>query len=164
LGGGSSNSAYFMILLNKILKLDISKTNLAVIGKQIGFDTAFFVYEYKSANVSGNGEIVQEFNEPVGFDKFAKTINITTPNIQCSTPDVYKCYKENFYETINIEEANKLFETPSQDILKNYDANYLNDLFKSACFLYPQLKTYQTKNNYFSGSGSSFFSIKIVQE
>jgi len=157
LGGGSSNGAYFMMLLNDVLNLGISKDELANISVAIGFDTPFFVYGYKSANVSGKGEIIEQFIEPSGFDWFIKDIKITTPNIQCSTPNVYKTYKEKFYNPISQDEAEELFALSSQELICKYDKNYLNDLYKSATFLHPKLLEYAKDNNYFSGSGSSFF-------
>ena len=157
LGGGSSNGAYFMILVNDALSLNISKDELAKMSVSIGFDMPFFVYGYKSANVSGKGEIINEYKEPKGFDEFMRAIKITTPNIQCSTPNVYKTYKERFYNPISYKEAEGLFTLSSQELIGKYDKSYLNDLYKSATFLHPKLLEYATENNYFSGSGSSFF-------
>ena len=63
LGGASSNVACFLKLTAKVLKLKIPKANLVKIAKEIGSDVSFFMHEYQSANVSGFGEIVEEFND-----------------------------------------------------------------------------------------------------
>ena len=63
LGGGSSNCATFLNMVNQACNLNLSKEELAKIGSNIGADVPFFVYEFDSANVSGIGEIVEEFNE-----------------------------------------------------------------------------------------------------
>ena len=61
LGGGSSNCATFLNMVNQACNLNLSKEELAKIGSNIGADVPFFVYEFDSANVSGIGEIVEEF-------------------------------------------------------------------------------------------------------
>ena len=51
----------------------------------------------------------------------------------------------------------------SIDILNNIkDPTKLNDLYKAALLVYPELKKYQKEGYYFSGSGSSFF--KVLDE
>jgi len=45
----------------------------------------------------------------------------------------------------------------SKDILQTYSTSTLNDLFKPALDLYPDLYSYQKPNWFFSGSGSTFF-------
>ncbi len=157
LGGGSSNAASFLKLINNTLSLSLDKNTLLSIGNQLGADVAFFITENESANVAGIGEIVKKFDE--------KTIklNTITPSIKCQTPKVYKKFRENLeknYDKIiskNKELAKELETMKSTDILKNFDICSLNDLFSPAIELYPKLKQYQEEGYFFSGSGSSFF-------
>ena len=84
LGGGSSNCATFLNMVNQACNLNLSKEELAKIGSNIGADVPFFVYEFDSANVSGIGEIVEEFNEE------SLNIEVITPKIPCDTTKIYK--------------------------------------------------------------------------
>ncbi|MDQ1245131.1 MAG: 4-diphosphocytidyl-2-C-methyl-D-erythritol kinase [Campylobacterota bacterium] len=154
LGGGSSDAATFLKMCNEVLHLGLSLNELALIGLKVGADVPFFIYGYDSANVSGIGEIVEEFQEEL------LDIEVITPKIEISTPKVYGVYREHFYNPINGFEAEKLKKTASLDILKNMSADEANDLFKPALELYKELKNHYRHGYYFSGSGSSFFRVK----
>ena len=157
LGGGSSNCATFLNMVNQACNLNLSKEELAKIGSNIGADVPFFVYEFDSANVSGIGEIVEKFDEGI-FE-----IETFTPNIKCNTSEIFRIFRENFYKQISKEEAKKLLNMKSLDILKTLDIKKANDLYEPALSLYPQLNDYAKDNWYFSGSGSSFFRINNVK-
>ena len=151
LGGGSSDAATYLKMCNSVLHLGLSLNELATIGMSVGADVPFFIYDYDSANVSGIGEIVEEFNEPLlRFD-------IYTPKVEISTPKVYISYRDNFYNPINQELIEKFKNTSSLDILKNFTPLEANDLFAPALHEYKHLKKYQKDTYFFSGSGSSFF-------
>ncbi len=152
LGGGSSDAATYLKMCNEVLHLGLSLNELATIGLKVGADVPFFIYGYNSANVSGIGEIVEEFKEPLlSFD-------IYTPNIEISTPKVYKSYRENFYNPILNAEVQRLKQTNSLDILDFLKPKEANDLFAPALKEYEELKKHHKKGYFFSGSGSSFFS------
>ena len=151
LGGGSSDSATYLKMCNEKLDLNLSDDELASIGLKVGADVPFFIYGYDSANVSGIGEIVEEFKEPLlEFDTY-------TPEVQISTPKVYKSYRENFYNPINDDEVKYYTSLKSEDALKTKTPKELNDLFAPALKEYKELKQYQKDGYFFSGSGSSFF-------
>jgi len=157
LGGGSSDGATYLQMCNEVLHLGLSLNELAQIGLEVGADVPFFIYGYKSANVSGIGEIVEEFKEDLlNFD-------IYTPKIEISTPKVYTIYRENFYNPIDKSKEDELKKTSSLDILNNFSADEANDLFKPAIKEYPKLKKHHKDGYYFSGSGSSFFRIKVKE-
>ena len=79
LGGGSSNCATFMIMVNELCNLNLTKDQLSAIGATIGADVPFFIYEYDSANVTGIGEVVTQFDEePLDIETF-------TPKVECNT-------------------------------------------------------------------------------
>ena len=153
LGGGSSNCATFLNMVNQACNLNLSKEELAKIGSNIGADVPFFVYEFDSANVSGIGEIVEEFNEE------SLNIEVITPKIACDTGKIYKNFREKFYKELNKDEVKELFVTNSKDILKKFSINEANDLYFSALDLNGDLKKFEKDNWFFSGSGSSFFKI-----
>ena len=153
LGGGSSNAATFLIMVNKYCNLNLSKDELCQIAFRIGADVPFFVYEYDSANVTGIGEVVRKFEEEL------LNIDTITPNIKCNTGEIFKIFREKFYKQISKEESNRLLNMKSIDILKELSIKDANDLYEPSLSLYPQLSEYAKENWYFSGSGSSFFKV-----
>ena len=153
LGGGSSDAATYLKMCNNVLNLGLSLNELALIGLKVGADVPFFVYGYASANVSGIGEVVEEFEEEL------LEIETYTPKIEISTPRVYKVYREDFFAPIDGFEVQRLKETPSIEILKTMSANEANDLFKPAFQEYKELKEHYKHGYFFSGSGSSFFRV-----
>jgi len=147
LGGGSSDAAAFLKLVNEKSDLKLSTEELVKIGNRLGSDVAFFIYGYDSANVYGRGDIVEKFDEE------PLDINVFTPPVECSTPAVYREYKEKFFNPADTEFDSR----KSLELLQNHTPAELNDLFKPALNLYPDLYKY-TDKGYFTGSGSSFFS------
>ncbi|NPA60162.1 MAG: 4-(cytidine 5'-diphospho)-2-C-methyl-D-erythritol kinase [Epsilonproteobacteria bacterium] len=153
LGGGSSDGATYLHMCNEVLHLGLSKNELAKIGMKVGADVPFFIYGYDSANVSGVGEIVEEFKEEL------LELKIFTPKVEISTPKVYTSYRENFYNPIDGFETQRLKELNSKDALLSMSADEANDLFKPALHEYKELKEHYKYGYYFSGSGSSFFTL-----
>jgi len=149
LGGGSSDAAAFLRLVNEKSGLNLDKEKLLEIGKKIGSDVAFFIEDVDVADVYGRGDIV------VPRDEKTLNLEIFTPPIECSTPDVYKMYKERFFNPMPTD----LDKKKTKEILKNYSPTELNDLLQPALMLYPELNRYLDKG-FFSGSGSSFFKLK----
>ena len=152
LGGGSSNAATFLLMVNDELNLNIKRENLMQIASKIGADVAFFVSGYKAANVSGIGEIIEEFDDEV------PNLNIFTPNVFCSTPMVYQEFRSNFLQYIDVNAAKKMQNLKSAELLEIYKNEELNDLFAPCFKLYPQMNEFRDK--FLSGSGSSVFSVK----
>ena len=154
LGGGSSNAATFMIMVNEVCNLKLSKNELCDIAVKIGADVPFFVYEYDSANVTGIGEIVEKFEEK------SLNIKVFTPKIQCNTGQIFKSFRQKFYKQITKEHKDKLLVLKSKEILELLNPYEANDLLEPAIDSHSQLKSYIKENFYFSGSGSSFFSLE----
>ncbi len=153
LGGGSSDAAAFMHMCNKYCGLGLGEQTLLTLGVKVGADVPFFLSAHHSANVGGIGEIITPFEEkPLDF-------TLIHPGIACCTPQVYQKFRRDYFKTIEPAFAKKLKTMPSAAILKAYDAYTLNDLFAPACDLRPKLKEYSGPGRFFSGSGSSFFSV-----
>jgi len=149
LGGGSSDAAAFLRLVNEKSGLNLSKEELKKIANKIGSDVAFFIEDVDVADVYGRGDIV------IPRDEKALDLEIFTPPIECSTKEVYNAYKQRFF---NPKESD-FDKKETLELLQNYKPSELNDLLKPALFLYPDLYKYQDYG-YFSGSGSSFFRLK----
>ena len=151
LGGGSSDAAAFLRLVNKEAKLNLSKEELVEIGKKIGSDVAFFIYDYDSANVYERGDVVEKFDEE------ALDLEIFTPPLECSTAEVYKTYKQHFFNPSPTDFDKK----NSKELLTSFSPMQLNDLMQAAFMRYPALYKYQDRG-FFTGSGSSFFVEKNI--
>ena len=154
LGGGSSDAAAFLKMCNEVCDLRLAVEELSDIGAKVGADVPFFVYGYKSANVTGVGEIVEKFDEE------SLHVNTFTPRIEISTPAVYKEYSQNFYAPLSKEKIVTILQTPSSEILLKLTREEANDLYLPAKKLYPSLIEYERDGWFFSGSGSSFFQTK----
>ena len=151
LGGGSSNAATFLLMTNKELSLNLSKKELAQIGLKVGADVPFFIYGYKSANVKGIGEVVEEFDEK-DID-----LEILPTGIECSTAKVFQKFRSDFFKITAIENIEALFETDSLTLLKTLKPVNANDLLEPALSLCPTLEESKKENYFLSGSGSTFF-------
>lgn len=153
LGGGSSNCATFMIMVNEVCTLNLTKDELARIAISIGADVPFFVYEYDSANVRGIGEIVERFDEEI------LDIEVITPQVKCNTKEIFEVFRDKFYKEINKKEEKELVNLKSKQILRKLTIFEANDLYSPALSLNDGLKKYEKKAWFFSGSGSSFFKV-----
>ena len=156
LGGGSSDAATYLKMCNNVLDLGLSLNELATIGLKVGADVPFFIYGYESANVSGIGEVVEQFEEEL------LSIETYTPKIEISTPKVYQTYRADFYEPIDGFKTQELKEMSSLEAMRLMSADEANDLFKPALREYKELQNHYKHGYYFSGSGSSFF--RVIQE
>ena len=154
LGGGSSNAATYLKMCNEVLHLGLSLNELAKIGLEVGADVPFFIYGYDSANVSGIGEVVEEFKEEL------LNFEIYTPDVKISTPKVYQTYRADFYAPIDGFQREELKKRNSQEVLQTMDVKEANDLFSPALQEYKELIDNYKHGFHFSGSGSSFFKIK----
>ncbi|QOR61578.1 4-(cytidine 5'-diphospho)-2-C-methyl-D-erythritol kinase [Sulfurovum sp. ST-21] len=155
LGGGSSDAAAFIRLVNEVCSLDIPVETLAELGSRVGADLPFFIYNYPSANVSGFGELVEAFEEET------LPLELFTPDIGCDTALVYKTFKQHLLNDITLCSFTGWEKYRSKDLLELIaDPVMLNDLYAAALIAYPELKKRAPESWFFSGSGSTFFRIK----
>lgn len=149
LGGGSANAAAFLLCVGK--QFAISRQDLMSIAPKIGSDVSFFVSEYRSANIGGTGQIVEELIED-------HTYEIFTPSFSCQTKAVYEAFDAFASPYLKSDFLN----LSSLDLLKRYHMEELNDLYLPATKVYPKLVEVAKELGdgwFFSGSGSSFFRI-----
>lgn len=156
LGGGSSDAATFLLMLNEKAALGLTCEDLMRIGAKVGADVPFFVSGYQSANVRGIGEIVEPFEEE------CLEVEVVTPSLFCNTALVYKTYREYFMQTMKHDEATEMLGMKSDKLIEIFSRVDLNDLFLPALKAYPRLKEFAKEGWCFSGSGSSFF--KLVEK
>lgn len=144
MGGGSSNAATTLLVLNKLWDLALPKNELLKLGRSLGADVPFFIYG-ENAMATGIGEILSPVEiSPQYFVIVKPSFHIPTKNI---------------FNQLNLD-SNTINEI-------NITSEYLisskeNDLLPVAIKLYPQLK--EIVNNLQSygdvamtGSGSAVF-------
>ncbi len=160
LGGGSADAGGLLYHLNQIFDLRLNLEELFTIGSLVGADTNFFISQYKSANATSYGEVIENFEEEPLEDR----LEIYVPdNLFCSTKAVYQAYKP---QTC-FSQAKEWLKKPSLECLKTYDRSELNDLLKPALLTHQALKDIESqlgKEWFFSGSGSAFFRLKPIQK
>lgn len=177
LGGGSSDGAAFLRLVNKELNLKISQENLMKMGANLGCDVPFFLSGFEAANVSGVGEILAEFEDEI------PPLNFKFPQISCDTRAVYgefdgvnlggnsgenlgfcgdlsgnlgeNATTPSFAENLKLA---KIYENQSSaQLLQSEKNTALNDLFVPCVNLYPKMAAFLEQGYFLSGSGSSVF-------
>ena len=152
LGGGSSDAAFMLIMLNKLFNLDLSELELFNYAKNLGSDCPFFIINQFS-QVSSNGDVIK----PINFNFDGYYIVILKPDVSCSTRDIFSKYHLN----------------KKCDLLIKFDKNpiywkkeLVNDLESVTFSIHPELK--DIKNYLYnkgaiyasmSGSGSSVYGI-----
>ncbi len=153
LGGGSSDGAFFIKLLNEKLQLNLSFGELHHYAKQLGSDCSFFVNN-KPSYATGKGDQMEQIN----IDLSGKFIFLVYPNIFISTPDAYA-------GIIPLQKSKDL-ENRIQLPIKEWKDTIFNDFENSIFNKYPLLET--IKNEFYkqgavyasmSGSGSAMFGI-----
>ena len=153
LGGGSSDTAFTLILLDKIFSLNLPKNKLIEMSSQLGSDCAFFI-ENKPCFAYEKGNIMETINLDLKNYKFI----IIKPNINISTTEAYKnIFFDDNTESLKIQ-INKPVETWRDNIFNDFEKY----IFKS----YPEIKKikeffYQKGAIYasMSGSGSAVYGI-----
>ncbi len=154
LGGGSSDAAFFIELLNKKFELKLTEKERLAIASQLGSDCAFFIHNQPLlAQEKGN-----VFSQ-VKLDLSNFFILIIYPNIHSNTKEAYEgitpnLSKNNLKNIIEKEPIinwkNTLINDFETSIFKRYPA--IGELKKS---LYKQGALYAAM----SGSGSAVFGI-----
>jgi|TARA_B110000503_G_C7117889_1_gene401165 4-diphosphocytidyl-2-C-methyl-D-erythritol kinase len=82
IGGGSSNAATTLLVLNKLWGCHLSQTKLSTLGLTLGADVPIFIHG-KTAFAEGVGEKLQQVSLPT------KTYLVLFPNSHVSTADIF---------------------------------------------------------------------------
>lgn len=155
LGGGSSDAAFALKMLNELCGLELSDDQLASYAARLGSDCAFFIYNRPMIG-EGRGEILSDHELPsiVDYD-----LQVLTPEgVAVSTKDAYGGIRPH------------LPEVPLRDALKlpveKWDGVLVNDFEETVFAKYPELAAikrslYDSGAVYasMSGSGSALFAL-----
>lgn len=159
LGGGSSNAAVALVLLNNFFRLELPIDVLKTYAAELGSDCAFFI-DSKPAQAQGRGEIL----ENIDLDLSAFTIAIVKPlkmsdgQTGVSTPFAYSLVKPDVERVA----LSKIISLPVNEWRKKL----INDFEKPISEKYPEIadiigKLYSAGAVYaaMSGSGSACFGL-----
>ena len=156
LGGGSADCAATLRLLNNAYQNCFDDKDLVAMASELGSDIVGCL-KSKILRMTQTGNSIVEINDDVTFLKNYKAI-IITPDIICSTPQIYKHYDVVGRATHEGVEAPKDFASLTD--------NFHNDLEIAAFDLIPELREFKKHieslvGNTFllAGSGSSIFCI-----
>lgn len=155
LGGGSSDAAAVLQLLNKKFNLNISVEALQHYALALGSDCPFFILN-KASIATGRGEILKE----TSIDLSPYKIMIVHPGIHVSTAKAFSDLDESGFSL-----AGKLGVALREDI-SQWKNTIKNDFEKTVFAQYPELKELRDKMyensalySAMSGSGSSIYGI-----
>ena len=153
LGGGSSDAAHALMMLNQMFDLGLPQTQLAGLASTLGADCAFFVYN-RPMLATGIGDVLS----PVAVDLSGKTLLLVKPPVGVDTRTAYS-------RVVPAEPAVSLADTISLP-LSSWDGLLNNDFEPSVFAAVPQLWLIKARlldagAQYaaMSGSGSTVFGI-----
>jgi 4-diphosphocytidyl-2-C-methyl-D-erythritol kinase len=155
LGGGSSDGAFVIRLLNQYFKLNISIKDQLNFAAKLGSDCPFFIYSQPCLG-SGRGEILK----PINFSLSGYWIVLVKPDLHISTAEAFAKIKPKGSGTPDSVEA--IISKP----IGQWQGALINDFEDSLFPIYPILLSIKEKlisngAEYasMSGSGSTLFGI-----
>ncbi len=154
LGGGSSDAAFALKMLNDLCALGLTEAQLAQYASRLGSDCAFFVYNRPMIG-EGRGEILTDYL----LDLSGYELKVLTPEgISVSTADAYRGIIPRIPEMTLREVLSKPIE--------DWDGALINDFETTVFAKYPELEAikrslYESGAVYasMSGSGSALFAL-----
>ena len=164
LGGGSSDAAFALKMMNELFSLGLSEEQLAVYAARLGSDCAFFIYNRPMIG-EGRGEILTSYplegldygQEDTSSSKYELQV-LTPEGVAVSTADAYRGIRPHLPE-VPLREALSKPVGQWQDVLSN-------DFEETVFVKYPELAAikkslYDSGADYasMSGSGSALFGI-----
>jgi 4-diphosphocytidyl-2-C-methyl-D-erythritol kinase len=157
LGGGSSDAAFMLKLLNKAYNLGIPNNELIELALQIGADCPFFLYN-KPAFASGIGNQL----EPIDLDLSGMYLLIVKPDVFISTKEAYSMVSPKS-PTLSLKEivTRPLYEW--KELMKNDFEDPIFKKYPQICKIKQQLYDLGATYASMSGSGSSLYGIFNVK-
>ena len=154
LGGGSSDAAYTLNMLNHIFALGLQADELRHFAAQLGSDCAFFI-DKKAMIGTGRGELLEEAD--VSLE--GKFLVIVKPDIQIPTAEAYQHVVPN-------NQHDRICKIVEGQHLENWRHTLVNDFEATVFERHPPIKEIKevlyAKDALYaamSGSGSSVFGI-----
>lgn len=153
LGGGSSDAAYTLRLLNQVFELGLSTEQLHQYAAQLGSDCSFFIQDTPMLG-SGRGEILS----PCSVILTGLYMVIVKPEIHVSTAEAY--------QNVTPAKPDQFLTNVLDSPIASWKNTLINDFEKSVFEKYPRIRKikddlYEAGALYasMSGSGASVFGI-----
>lgn len=153
LGGGSSDAAHLLLLLNALLDMELTKADLHSMAGTLGSDCPFFL-EQKPQMARGRGDKLHS----VEIDLQGKWLLLINPGIHVPTADVYRNIKPSRPQVDLLHSLSKPLST--------WQNHVNNDMEKHVISLHPTVGEIKQRlldsgalYAAMSGSGSSVFGI-----
>ena len=153
MGGGSSDCAYMIRLLNETFDLQLTNEQMQQYAAQLGADCAFFI-ESVPCYAEGIGEQL----EPISLDLSGWYIGVVRPDIPVPTKEAFSRIHPH-YPALNCREV-------VMQPVETWRDNLINDFEESVFALHPEIgavkeQLYKMGATYaaMSGSGSALFGL-----
>lgn len=153
LGGGSSDAAFLIKLVNQKFKLGLTAEQMEAYAKPLGADCAFFIKNEPTYAFAKGDEF-----EEVSVDLSKYYLVLVKPTVHVSTAEAYR--------NVNVKQPSSSLKDLIHLPLQDWQAQILNDFEPSVFAKYPQIDEIKTmlyqagaKFALMSGSGSSVFAI-----
>ncbi|HRD53048.1 MAG TPA: 4-(cytidine 5'-diphospho)-2-C-methyl-D-erythritol kinase [Flavobacteriales bacterium] len=154
LGGGSSDGAHALMLLDRLFGLSLTRTELLTMAASLGSDCPFFLHD-GAQMAQGRGEVLH----PVDLDLHGYWLYLVNPGIHVSTKDVFAMATPTGQPSAMVD---VLQRTP----LKEWRIEAPNTLEPAVCRTHPeigrlleQLVESGADHAAMSGSGSTVFGL-----
>lgn len=165
LGGGSSNAATTLIVLNKLWRLGFSKAKLLNLAAKVGSDVAFFLQDTHFALGTGRGEKIK----PVAALRSLRLwLVLLVPRVNVPTPAIYDAWDKAGSQALTKPACDvkiTILALQKRDVALASGALF-NDLQAVACARYPEvsgalkeLRARGVRAVLMSGSGPAVFGI-----
>ena len=153
MGGGSSDCAYMIRLLNETFELGLTNEQMEQYAARLGADCAFFI-QSSPCYAEGIGEILQ----PIALDLSGWHIGVVRPDIPVPTKEAFSRIQPH-YPALNCREA-------VMQPVETWRNNLTNDFEESVFALHPeignvkeQLYNMGATDAAMTGSGSALFGL-----
>ena len=163
LGGGSSDAAFALKMLDELCSLGLSEQQLAAYAARLGSDCAFFIYN-RPMTGEGRGEVLTEYplsglDYGQGLQDAGYEVKVLTPEgIAVSTADAYRGIKPKLPELPLKEALAKPIEEWKDCLFNDFEVTVFDKHPELAAIkrsLYDSGAVYASM----SGSGSALFGI-----
>ncbi len=157
MAGGSTDCAAFIVAMNKLFSLNLSKEKMKTLGKELGADVVPCFYN-RAVIVEGIGDIVTKIDT-----NFKYYIVIIKPEISCNTKEMYNRLDEKeIKQKDTTKKIIKALENHDIKILSNNLYNVFEEVIENKEIikeLKEELIKYGAISSLMTGSGSAVYGI-----
>lgn len=136
MGGGSSDAASALLLLNELWQGGLTRSELCELGAQLGSDVPLFLQNFPVI-CRGRGEILESVPEGESFPKLHFVV--VKPTVGCSTPEVYRrCTPQPNHQSQKV--LTELIRAWRLNQLEELSKGFQNRLLEPALDISPKIK------------------------